>query len=333
MTRNMWMMAPAALMALAAAASAQLSLFHADQTGAQEVPPVVTNGTGTFDILVTGAPGSYKLTFVGAYSGLTGNYTVSHLHQAPAGSNGGVVLDIGPFHTPSGTTAGSWKGTNVPVSDALVTALAAGNIYVNTHSSFKTGGELRGQLGAVATQPFVASQDGLQEVPPVITTGTGDFNLLLSGSAGSFKVAFTGSYMNLIGNYTVSHLHQAPAGSGGPVVLDIGPFHIPGGGMAGSWAGVNVSVSDTLASNLIAGNIYVNTHSSFKTGGEIRGQLGAPPVPCFADCDGSGALSIDDFICFQTNYALGDPTADCDGSGNLNIDDFICFQTLFALGC
>ncbi len=25
--------------------------------------------------------------------------------------------------------------------------------------------------------------------------------------------------------------------------------------------------------------------------------------------------------------------ADCDGSGDLNIDDFICFQTLFALGC
>jgi glucose/arabinose dehydrogenase len=57
------------------------------------------------------------------------------------------------------------------------------------------------------------------------------------------------------------------------------------------------------------------------------------PTTCFADCDGSGGLSIDDFICFQTNYALGDPAADCDSSGNLNIDDFICFQTAFALGC
>ncbi len=54
---------------------------------------------------------------------------------------------------------------------------------------------------------------------------------------------------------------------------------------------------------------------------------------CYADCDGSGTLNIDDFICFQTNYALGDPSADCDGSGNLNIDDFICFQTFYALGC
>jgi len=54
---------------------------------------------------------------------------------------------------------------------------------------------------------------------------------------------------------------------------------------------------------------------------------------CFPDCDASGTLGIDDFICFQTQFALGDPGADCDASGTLGIDDFICFQTLFALGC
>jgi hypothetical protein len=54
---------------------------------------------------------------------------------------------------------------------------------------------------------------------------------------------------------------------------------------------------------------------------------------CYPDCDGSGALDIDDFICFQTFFAIGDPYADCDGSGALDIDDFICFQTFFAIGC
>ncbi len=54
---------------------------------------------------------------------------------------------------------------------------------------------------------------------------------------------------------------------------------------------------------------------------------------CYADCDASGTLSIDDFICFQTLFALADPAADCDASGTLSIDDFICFQTLFAIGC
>jgi hypothetical protein len=59
-----------------------------------------------------------------------------------------------------------------------------------------------------------------------------------------------------------------------------------------------------------------------------------PDAPtCYPDCDGSGTLDIDDFICFQTFFAIGDPYADCDASGTLNIDDFICFQTFFAIGC
>ncbi len=56
-------------------------------------------------------------------------------------------------------------------------------------------------------------------------------------------------------------------------------------------------------------------------------------TPCYADCDASGTLDIDDFICYQTLFALGDPTADCDGDTFFTIDDFICFQTAFAIGC
>jgi hypothetical protein len=55
--------------------------------------------------------------------------------------------------------------------------------------------------------------------------------------------------------------------------------------------------------------------------------------PCYADCDKDGTLTIDDFICFQTMFAIADPYADCDQDGTLTIDDFICFQTMFAVGC
>ncbi len=54
---------------------------------------------------------------------------------------------------------------------------------------------------------------------------------------------------------------------------------------------------------------------------------------CKPDCDASGELNIDDFICFQTRFAISDPYADCDGSGSLDIDDFVCFQTAYAIGC
>jgi hypothetical protein len=73
-------------------------------------------------------------------------------------------------------------------------------------------------------------------------------------------------------------------------------------------------------------NLVQDQEWAFRLEGEVESD-------CAADCDGNGTLNIDDFVCFQTLFALGEPGADCDGSGALNIDDFICFQTLFALGC
>lgn len=61
--------------------------------------------------------------------------------------------------------------------------------------------------------------------------------------------------------------------------------------------------------------------------------IGEMSFGCYGDCNEDGTADIDDFICFQTSYALGLPYADCDGDGTVTIDDWICWQTLFALGC
>jgi hypothetical protein len=73
----------------------------------------------------------------------------------------------------------------------------------------------------------------------------------------------------------------------------------------------------------------IDVHNGLWRGYEIPELLAG----CYPDCDASGTLNIDDFICFQTFFALSDPYADCDANGVLNIDDFICFQTFFAIGC
>jgi hypothetical protein len=57
------------------------------------------------------------------------------------------------------------------------------------------------------------------------------------------------------------------------------------------------------------------------------------PCACYADCDSSASLNVNDFICFQSRFAAAQPYADCDGSGALNVNDFICFQSRFAAGC
>ncbi len=52
-----------------------------------------------------------------------------------------------------------------------------------------------------------------------------------------------------------------------------------------------------------------------------------PPHP--ADLDRDGALTIFDFLLFQTLFDAGDVAADIDGDGTLTIFDFLAFQTLF----
>ena len=71
-----------------------------------------------------------------------------------------------------------------------------------------------------------------------------------------------------------------------------------------------------------------------KSPGGLEDLLLARYVPgCAPDCDGSGSLDIEDFVCFQGLFAVGDLDADCERDGDLDIDDFVCFQTGFAVGC
>ena len=74
---------------------------------------------------------------------------------------------------------------------------------------------------------------------------------------------------------------------------------------------------------------------TFGTAGGIQSpyfaRYGCPD--CFPDCNGDGVLTLADFGCFTTKFALGDPYADCNGDAVLNLSDFGCFTTKFALGC
>ncbi|MFM9995599.1 MAG: PEP-CTERM sorting domain-containing protein [Phycisphaerales bacterium] len=54
---------------------------------------------------------------------------------------------------------------------------------------------------------------------------------------------------------------------------------------------------------------------------------------CYPDCNGSGALTVADFGCFQGKFVLGDLYADCNAGGTLTVADFGCFQGKYVLGC
>lgn len=75
---------------------------------------------------------------------------------------------------------------------------------------------------------------------------------------------------------------------------------------------------------------------SFLAAGSVSSEniarwVGCPA--CYPDCNRSGALSIEDFECFQNRFVAGEPYADCTGEGVLTISDFGCFQSRFIAGC
>ena len=109
-------------------------------TGAQEVPPVTTGGTGTAD--TTFDKSTNVLTWTVTYSGLSGPVTAGHLHgPAMPGANAGVVV---PF---TGDLSSPIRG-KATLTAAQAADLTSGRWYVNLHTAKHPGGEIRGQVTA-----------------------------------------------------------------------------------------------------------------------------------------------------------------------------------------
>jgi hypothetical protein len=126
-----------ALTALALAAT-RGTTWTAALSSAQEVPKQVvkdTAATGTFKGTLSGKKLTWKLTF----SKLTGHATAAHIHMAPKGASGNVVVPLcGPCKCPV-------KGT-ATLSAALLKDLKVHKLYVNVHTAKNPNGEIRGQL-------------------------------------------------------------------------------------------------------------------------------------------------------------------------------------------
>src|SRR5262245_23420092 len=78
--------------------------YVASLSGAQQVPAVTSNGTGTGTVFLNAAED--RITVNLSFSGLTGAAIAAHIHgPAPAGSNAGVLFDF------SGVTPAATAGT------------------------------------------------------------------------------------------------------------------------------------------------------------------------------------------------------------------------------
>lgn len=239
------------------------TFFTAHLTGSQENPAIETDASGTGYFVLTDEGLNYQITVEGL------EITAAHFHREEIGRNGGVVrnLDFNGMKT----TSGLWSPADdsQPLTDELIQDLFDEKLYVNVHTSDNPGGEIRGQVLLSGGTGFAAPIDGEQETHEVMTdaSGTGSFTLTDAG------LVFTITVEGL--EFSAAHFHHAPAGENGPVVRTLTNDFDGMMTATGIWRSTDDEpLTGELIDELLAGNIYVNFHTSAYPAGEIRGQLG-----------------------------------------------------------
>ena len=149
-----------------------------------------------------------------------------------------------------------------------------------------TANLLAASAGYSQTERFSASLGGENEVPPINTAGTGNFEMTIQPGTINFSLTFS----NLSSPLAVSHLHFAPSKVAGGVMI----FLCGGGGQPACPAATSGTITGTITAanvtgptgqGIAPGNLdaaleavrndlaYANMHTANFGGGEIRGQV------------------------------------------------------------
>jgi len=139
--------------------------LHASLNGFQEVPPKLTDGTGSFTATINAGTLTYTLT----YSNLSSPVLQAHIHFGQKAVAGGIFIWLCQTATnpsPTSTTpmcpepGGTVKGT-VTAADVqkiggqtlrggnfndAIAIIRSGEAYANVHTTNFPGGEIRGQV-------------------------------------------------------------------------------------------------------------------------------------------------------------------------------------------
>lgn len=225
--------------------------------GSQEVPAIETEAEGDAYGLVNTETGNLMMVVN------TRNFddaNAAHIHAGTAGMNGDVVVGF----EQDGTDTSIWRlPAETSLDEATLAEFLDAGHYVNVHSPEHPAGEIRGQALTSDHVMFPLMLSGDQEVPPVETMASGHGAFTLQTVSGSLRGAFTESNIDS----DAAHIHQAPAGENGDVVL----------GLEATDAGYQVPAETMLSNELIEIMLdeghYVNVHSAAYPDGEIRDQI------------------------------------------------------------
>jgi photosystem II stability/assembly factor-like uncharacterized protein len=231
---------------------------------------------------------------------------------------------------------------NEPVFDP-VTALAAidGVIFAGTSTRGLFRLPAGGSTWTAVTAGFLQCEGSLPTMTGFVKRGKETF--AISGGFGCFCACPTGNSVwksadgGLSWTSAAAGLPELPAASitlaGTDLVVglrvEVGStsptvFRSIDGGASWSALGTGLEGRTVTQLGVIGSAVHAGTDGA---GDWVLGPS------CYADCDGIGGLTANDFLCFITAYAAGANYANCDGAGGLTSNDFQCFLNAYVAGC
>jgi len=237
--------------------------FDSALDGGQEVPGVMTAASGVAKINVSNTLDEISYNIV--VDGLSGAITGAHFHAGTVGNNGGVVMNLS-----EGIIGNHIMGSQ-PMSLELLNSLLSGGIYLNIHTDANPSGEIRGQVYRLAREGYSYDFSGGQEVPAVMSQGTG------VGMASIDRDQSNTHFMLVVSGLSApidaGHFHNARPGMNGGVLFNFSSFFTPVGGAYGYWTENDMEPFSSHAAKFRSNEIYANIHTATVPSGEVRGNI------------------------------------------------------------
>lgn len=159
-----------------------------------------------------------------------------------------------------------------------------------------------GPIGS-APAKIVVDLSGDQVVPPVQTSASGTFTLMIETSpSGTFNISYQLDVKDIV-DVTAAHIHLGAAGTNGDVIVPLFTGPPKTGSFTGTLASGTITEADLtgpmqgktfqdLAGVVLAGGTYVNVHTTANPNGEIRGQIVVSGIGGATTTTGAGGGAV-----------------------------------------
>jgi hypothetical protein len=248
-------------------------------TAAAQTPWFAAHLAGDREVDSPGDADGWGLGVVGVGAGTVTYYvwvtdisqpSMAHIHAAPAGQGGTVVVDFAATFTEVGPN--TYVATGTVAAEPGTTGALLDNpagFYVNVHNADHPAGAVRGQVlgDGPSRRALAGTLRGFREVDnPGDPDGEGFGAVVFDDHTAHYFVA-----VNNIDNPAASHIHAGTAAQNGPIAIDFEAAFTDGIAVG------SVPVGEDVESAVLAHpeNYYVNVHNSEYPSGAARGQLRA----------------------------------------------------------